>query len=97
MSNVQWRASSYCANGACVEVGAEWRKSSHSDTAGNCLEVGTGFHRSTHCANGSCVECANTGGEILVRDSKLDDSPILSFDPVAWRAFIADVCEDAFV
>ena len=32
-----WRRSSYCANGACLEVGAEWTSSS-TCSAGSCVE-----------------------------------------------------------
>ncbi len=76
----QWRRSSYCANGACVEIAVApaapgWRKSSHSSEA-NCVEVAT-------------------GPDVLVRDSKLGDaSPHLAFGPAAWRVFIAGLKED---
>ena len=34
---MEWRKSSYCESGACVEVA--WRKSSYSSDTGNCVEV----------------------------------------------------------
>lgn len=53
--------------------GAAWRKSSRSNTTG-----------------GECVEVAdNLPGRVLVRDSKDRDGGILSFEPAAWRAFVA--------
>lgn len=33
----EWRKSSYCESGACVEVA--WRKSSYSSDTANCVEV----------------------------------------------------------
>lgn len=49
-----------------------WRKSSRSNQSG-----------------GDCVEVAdNLPGRVLVRDSKHQRGPVLSFDPAAWRAFI---------
>jgi hypothetical protein len=39
---------------------------------------------------GSCVEVAdNLPGRVLVRDSKDRTGPTLTFDPTAWRTFIA--------
>ena len=41
---------------------------------------------------GDCVEVAeNLPGRVLVRDSKDRPGPVLSFGPVAWRAFVRDV------
>jgi hypothetical protein len=41
-------------------------------------------------SNGSCVEVADLGDNIGVRDSKLGDaSPILTFTPSEWDAFLA--------
>ena len=61
---------------------------------------GTKWRRSSLCVNSGCVEVAlsavlRDGDDldgILVRDSKLGDaSPILSFTPEEWAAFIAGV------
>lgn len=38
-----------------------------------------------------CVEVAFAGDEVLVRDSKLADSPILRFTKREWVAFLAGV------
>lgn len=34
---------------------------------------------------GGCVETASTTGRVLVRDSKLADSPVITFSADAWR------------
>lgn len=41
--------------------------------------------------NGGCVEVADLGVEVAVRDSKQLDGPVLVFDGQAWDAFIAGV------
>jgi hypothetical protein len=53
-------------------MGFEWRKSSYSESANGCVEIGP------------------TPTVVGVRDSKLGDaSPVLSFSPRAFRAFLA--------
>ncbi len=52
------------------------------------------FHRwqkSTASAQGNCVEVAIEAREVLVRDSKAPDGPVLSFSPRAWSTFIERV------
>ncbi|MGI5212202.1 DUF397 domain-containing protein [Plantactinospora sp. CA-290183] len=52
-----------------------WRTSSRSNSNG-----------------GNCVEVAdNLRDVVAVRDSKDPQGPVLSFGPVAWRAFVRDV------
>lgn len=52
---------------------ALWRKSSYSNGSG-----------------GDCVEIADgLPGVIPVRDSKLQDGPVLLITPTAWTTFIA--------
>jgi hypothetical protein len=41
--------------------------------------------------NCACVEVARAPGLVAVRDSKLVASPVLSFSPQAWSAFVADL------
>lgn len=42
-------------------------------------------------ANGACVEVAVLDGRIGVRDSKDPAGPVLTFDPRAWSALLADI------
>ncbi|MGC4760041.1 DUF397 domain-containing protein [Micromonospora trifolii] len=54
-------------------TGAQWRKSTKSGNNG-----------------GSCVEVAdNLPGIVLVRDTKDRDGGTLTFQPGAWRGFVA--------
>ncbi|HEY0696917.1 MAG TPA: DUF397 domain-containing protein [Micromonospora sp.] len=56
---------------------ARWRKSTRSGSSG-----------------GNCVEVAdNLTGVVGVRDSKDPTGPALTFDPAAWRAFVAGVAD----
>lgn len=85
-----WTKSSQCESNACVEVA--FAKSTYSNPSGNCVEVG--FHKSSYSGNnGSCVEvgtcdCQN---EVLVRDTKDREGPVLSFSTGSWAAFIDGV------
>ncbi|MEV7733550.1 DUF397 domain-containing protein [Streptomyces sp. NPDC088921] len=45
-------------------------------------------------AGGECVECASTGTDVLVRDSKLETGPAITLAGAAWRAFIGGVLEN---
>ena len=49
------------------------------------------WRKSKACANQACVEVAQTKALTLVRDSKLTDSPILTFDNDAWQTFVASL------
>ncbi|PZT69518.1 DUF397 domain-containing protein [Streptomyces sp. SW4] len=84
LTNASWRKSSYSGgNGgeACVEVAydfpgaAGWRKSSYSNGDG-----------------GNCVEVADgVVGVVPVRDSKVDDGPVVVVGAAAWTAFVRTV------
>jgi hypothetical protein len=39
--------------------------------------------------NGNCVEFADLGDAVAVRDTKDRGGPTLRFSPASWRAFIA--------
>jgi hypothetical protein len=55
------------------------------------------WRKSTYSAQGgaSCVEVANTPGQVGVRDTKQehlgDHRTVLSFSPDAWQAFMGQV------
>ncbi|PZT74930.1 MULTISPECIES: DUF397 domain-containing protein [unclassified Streptomyces] len=75
----QWRKSSYSGNtgGDCVECAvagsAAWRKSSHSGNTG-----------------GDCVEVHDgCAASVPVRDSKVQDGPVVVIGADAWRTFVA--------
>ena len=47
-----------------------------------------GWKRSSRCDSGTCVEANLAEADVVyVRDSKLDDSPLLRVSAEAWRAF----------
>ena len=39
--------------------------------------------------NGACVELAPTAGQILIRDSKDQNSPVIGYPKYSWRRFVA--------
>jgi hypothetical protein len=50
------------------------------------------FRKSSRCGGDvGCVEVATTPAAVLMRDSKLADSPVLEFGRDAWANFVADV------
>ncbi|WP_341720881.1 DUF397 domain-containing protein [Micromonospora sp. FIMYZ51] len=58
-------------------TGARWRKSTKSGGNG-----------------GNCVEVAdNLSDVVAVRDSKDPAGPVLTFGPVAWRAFLTRIVD----
>ncbi|MFD4526724.1 DUF397 domain-containing protein [Streptomyces sp. NPDC058470] len=85
LSNARWCKSSYSGGSGgedCVEVaydfkGAAWRKSSYSDDNG-----------------GECVEVADgLPGVVPVRDSKVQNGPVLVIGSAAWTEFTRAVAE----
>lgn len=49
------------------------------------------WRKSGRCANSACVEVAEDGPLVLVRDSKEDAGAVLTFDRSSWSKFIAEV------
>jgi hypothetical protein len=39
--------------------------------------------------NGACVELAPAAGQILIRDSKDQDGPVIAYSEYSWRLFVA--------
>jgi len=68
---------------------AEWRKSSRSSSAANCVEVAWVWRKSSRSGSESnCVEVATRGPVTAVRDSKNPSGPVLSFPLTSWAAFL---------
>jgi hypothetical protein len=52
------------------------------------------WRKSSFSESGNCVEVADHGDRILVRDTKLSArSSVLSFSPPQWREFIGTLSE----
>jgi hypothetical protein len=49
------------------------------------------WRRSRRCESGSCVEVAQLAGSIGMRDSKMEQSPVLVFTRPVWDAFVAGI------
>ncbi|EFL15815.1 DUF397 domain-containing protein [Streptomyces sp. C] len=67
----------------------EWFKSSYSgDEGGQCLEVAFNWRKSSYSGSngGNCVEVATTPATVHVRDSKVEDGPVLDLGPASWAA-----------
>ena len=47
-------------------------------------------------ANGNCVEVADLGGAVGVRNSRKPDGPVLRFTPDEWQAFLGGVRNGEF-
>jgi hypothetical protein len=41
--------------------------------------------------NGQCVECADLGALVAVRDSKDPHGPVLTFTHESWQAFVEQI------
>jgi hypothetical protein len=39
--------------------------------------------------NGACVELAPRAGQILIRDSKDQNGPVIAYSQYSWRSFVA--------
>ncbi|WCD87919.1 hypothetical protein KPP03845_104320 [Streptomyces xanthophaeus] len=64
-----------------------WFKSSYSGSdGGNCLEVAMAWRKSSYSASdgGDCVEVAHGPAQVHVRDSKVQDGPVLDLAPASW-------------
>lgn len=82
-------------NGACVEIGNQWRKATYSQGASNCAEVGAWRKAGASFSCGNCAEVGSGEQVVAVRDTKQahlgDDRTVLEFSPSAWRRLLADI------
>jgi hypothetical protein len=79
-------------------LNSKWQKSSVSLTQSTCVEVGVWKKSTESDASGPwCVEASGAvNGDVLVRDSKDPNGPVLCFSPDEWRAFIGGVMKGEF-
>ncbi|MFJ9551506.1 DUF397 domain-containing protein [Streptomyces erythrochromogenes] len=67
----------------------KWFKSSYSgDEGGACLEVALAWHKSSYSGGDgdACLEVATGPDTVHVRDSKVQDGPVLALAPASWTA-----------
>lgn len=41
--------------------------------------------------NGACIEVSSVNGNVLVRDSKIQDSSIIGYSAETWRSFLIGI------
>jgi hypothetical protein len=54
------------------------------------------WRKSSHCSHDTCVEVARLGTQILLRDSKEQDGPMLAFRQAEWADFVEGVRRGEF-
>lgn len=52
--------------------------------------------RASRCSGGTCVEAAQAGDRVLVRDSKDPEGAVLDFSLIEWASFVEGVKEGDF-
>ncbi len=65
----------------------KWFKSSYSGSEGGaCLEVAVAWRKSSYSSGDGdqCVEVARGTTQVHVRDSKVQDGPVLDLAPASW-------------
>lgn len=62
------------------------------------MECGTTpvWRKSRRCESSTCVEVAELGTDIAIRDSKRPDGPTLVFSRTEWDAFVEGVHDGDF-
>ena len=67
-----------------------WRKSSHSGTEAECVEVGIPWRKSSYTGGEECVEVA-LAETVGVRDTKARDLGQLTVSRAAWASLCSVV------
>ena len=62
-----------------------WTRSSYCESNA-CVEVT--WNKSSYCRNATCVEIGHTEDEVLMRDSKDPEGPVLRFTRSQWQEFV---------
>ena len=74
-----------------------FKKSTYSNGASACVEVGIPKKSSYSQGNGNCVEVYGAVEGVALRDTKLgNNSPILTYTNAEWDAFIRGVKDGEF-
>lgn len=55
-----------------------------------------GWWKSSHSSDGGCVEISRLEEQVLVRDSKDRNGPVLRFSYKEWKAFLDGVRDGEF-
>ena len=50
--------------------------------------IGLDWRRSSRCGSGACVEVATRDSDVVMRDAKDPDGPVMTFTGKAWTGFI---------
>jgi Domain of unknown function (DUF397) len=76
-------------------ITTRWRKSSHSGGYENCVGVAALWRKSRRSGpnDDDCVEVADLGATVGVRDSKDPDGPKLALTPGAWSGLRSAIRE----
>ncbi|WP_155386441.1 DUF397 domain-containing protein [Catellatospora paridis] len=61
------------------------------------VQTSVSWRRSTRCESGACVEVAQLGPDVGLRDSKDPQGPVLRFSRQEFAAFIAGLRAGDFV
>jgi hypothetical protein len=70
-----------------------WRKSSYSNSSGNCVEVASASWRKSSYSSGTgnCVAVASVDRFVAVRDTKqAGHGPLLEFAKAVWQRFLSE-------
>lgn len=68
-----------------------WRRSSHSQNNGACVEAAVWRKSSRSANNGTCVEAGIHSANVATRDSKHPDGGVLIVNRDDWQGFLASL------